>query len=169
MFLYQKPPFVKNISNLVNLAKYFFGTCFPCSILNFTHYLHLPRTISSQNVFGILNRNSLVKMLTRTCSISISTIKCAVKSNITFNAKHSENSQPHMFQKSSLFSQRKCSVRVIHHHPNKNSQFRSFLRLHDIPRLILIFYCIVSIFKTIIDTIFGYSLRYNIEIVASKM
>ena len=37
--------------------------------------------------------------------------------------------------------------------------------LRDITRLILILYCLVSIFKTIIDTIFIYSFRYNIKIV----
>ena len=36
-------------------------------------------------------------------------------------------------------------------------------------RLILISYCLVSIFKTILDTIFIYSSRYNIKIVVSRM
>ena len=41
--------------------------------------------------------------------------------------------------------------------------------MHDISRLILILYCLASIFKTIIDTILIYSFRYNIKIVVSRM
>ena len=40
---------------------------------------------------------------------------------------------------------------------------------HDIVRLILILYCIASIFKTLIDTMFIYSFRYNIKIIVSIM
>ena len=41
--------------------------------------------------------------------------------------------------------------------------------MHDIARLILILYCLVSIFKTIIDTIFIYSFGYNIKIVVLRI
>ena len=40
--------------------------------------------------------------------------------------------------------------------------------LDDIARLILILYCLVSIFKTIVDTIFRYSFWYNIKIVVTS-
>ena len=43
------------------------------------------------------------------------------------------------------------------------------LGLHDIVRLILILYCLASIFKTIIDTIFLYSFQYNVKIVVTRM
>ena len=41
--------------------------------------------------------------------------------------------------------------------------------LHDIVRLILILYCLASIFKTVVNTTFIYSFRYNIEIVVLVM
>ena len=51
----------------------------------------------------------------------------------------------------------------------KDSIVVYFIGLCDIARLILILYYIASIFKTIIDTIFVYSFRYNIKIVMSIM
>ena len=43
------------------------------------------------------------------------------------------------------------------------------IRADDIARLILILYCVASIFKTIIDRIFICSFQYNNKIVASRM
>ena len=44
-----------------------------------------------------------------------------------------------------------------------------YVGLHDIARLILILYYLASIFKTLIDTIFIYSFRYDIKIVVTRI
>ena len=41
--------------------------------------------------------------------------------------------------------------------------------LHDIARLILILYCLASVFKTVINTIFLYSFRYNFKIMVTRI
>ena len=70
-----------------------------------------------------------------------------------------------------LVIQSYCLVKLNNRVEQNGALFRIalYLGLHDIARLILILYCIDSIFKTLIDTIFLYNFRYNIKIVVTRM
>ena len=57
----------------------------------------------------------------------------------------------------------------LHTGDGKEVEFQAVLGLHVMCRLILILYCLASIFKTIIDTISIYSFRCNIKIVVTRM